>query len=117
MDQKDVADIPRLQERIDSALKETPEDRRASNFSDYMPDHSPALVQELMLAAEPGGTEGIEAALDKFHELAQKEDVLRMKHALMLFLMHHPAVSELGLRIPGLEERSPWKVLPSKRIS
>ncbi|MGH9971652.1 MAG: hypothetical protein ACREBG_28185 [Pyrinomonadaceae bacterium] len=115
MNQKEVARIQKLQERINSALKETPEERKSSDFSDYKPDHTPALVQELMRASESGGAEGIEAALDAFDRLAQTEDVLRMKHALMLFLMHDPAVARLGLRIPSLEERSPWKVLPSKR--
>ena len=115
MDRKHAAYIQRLQDRINSALKETPEDRRSSKFSDYRPDHTPELVQELVQAAEAGGVDGIDAALNRFQELARNEDVLRIKHALMLFLMHYPAVSEQGLKIPSLEERSPWKTLPSKR--
>jgi|SRR5215475_12816745 len=115
MSQKDVTRVQELQERINSALRQTPEARVASDFSDYKPDHSPELVQDLMQAAEQGGEEGVKAALDEFDRLSQSEDRLRMQHALMLFLTHHPAVSELGLRVPSLRERSPWKVLPSKR--
>jgi hypothetical protein len=115
MSQKDVARVRELQDRINSALTETPEDRVASDFSDYKPDHSPELVQDLMQAAEQGGEKGVEAALDEFDRLSQREDLVRMQHALMLFLTHHPAVSKLGLRVPSLEERGPWKVLPSKR--
>lgn len=117
MSHSDVERIQKLQERINAALRESPEDRLESTFSDYIPDNSPILAQELAQAAEPGGPEGIEAALDEFDRLREKEDVLRMKHALMLFLMHHPTVGELGLRIPSLQERSPWKVLPSNRNS
>ena len=63
----------------------------------------------------PGGSEGIEAALDEFDRLAATEDSVRMQHALMVFLTQHTATAQLGLRIPSLEERSYWKVLPSKR--
>ncbi len=115
MKQDDVGRIRELQERINAALRETPEDLRSSDFSDYKPDHTPALLDELTQAAELGGIAGIEAALDEFERLMKREDPNRMRHALMLFLMHHPDSGELGLRIPSLEERNPWKVLPSKR--
>jgi len=107
--------ISRLQERINLALRETPEDRRKSNYSDYRPDNIPKIVDGLMQAAVQGGAEGIEAALDEFDRLTEREDKIRAQRALMQFLLHHPAATELGLRVPSLEERNPWKVLPSKR--
>jgi hypothetical protein len=114
MSQRD-ASRSSLQERINLALKETPEDRRKSNYSDYRPDNLPEIVAELTQAAAEGGAEGIEAALDEFDLLTEREDKIRVQHALMHFLTHHPAATELGLRVPSLEERNPWKVLPGKR--
>jgi hypothetical protein len=115
MSQRDASRISRLQERINLALRETPEDRRKSNYSDYRPDNIPKLVAELTEAAAQGGAEGIEAALDEFDRLAEREDKIRAQRTLMHFLIRHPAAAELGLRVPSLEERNPWKVLPSKR--
>jgi hypothetical protein len=115
MSRKDAAHIRSLQERINLALRETPEDRRKSDYSDYRPDNLPEIVDELTRAAARGGAEGMEAALDEFERLAEREDKIRAQHALMHFLTHHPAAAELGLRVPSLQERNPWKVLPSRR--
>lgn len=106
--------INRLQERIDAALRETPNEPYSS-FSPYMPDHRSQITREMTKAARPGGAEGIEAALDVFDELAPTEDPSRLRYALMVFLTHQPAVAELGLRLPSLEQRSPSSALPSRR--
>jgi len=115
MDAEEQNQVDALQKRIDSLLKQTPDMQRKTRFADYRPDHTPEIVQKLMQAATPGGTKGVEAALNEFDRLAVKEDIGRMQHALMLFLMHDSAANELGLRIPPLEQRSVWKTLPGKR--
>jgi hypothetical protein len=103
-----------LQARINAALRERPGEPYSS-FSPYMPDHRRQITRRMTEAALPGGTAGVEAALDVFDELAAVEDLGRLRYALMVFLTHHPAVAELGLRLPSLEERSPSSVLPSRR--
>jgi hypothetical protein len=38
-----------------------------------------------------------------------------LRHAFLVFMTHNKHVADLGLRIPSLEERSSWKLLPSNR--
>jgi hypothetical protein len=75
----------------------------------------PDLENQLMSAASSGGLDGVEAALDEFDRLAAKEDRGRLRHALLIFLTHYSEMAKLGLRIPSLEKRSPWKLAPSKK--
>lgn len=105
--------VQKIQQRIDSFLRESPKDRRESRFSPYIAERKPDLENQLMSAASSGGLDGVEAALDEFDRLAAKEDVGRLRQALLIFLTHDSRVSKLGLRIPSLEERSPWKLAPS----
>jgi hypothetical protein len=107
--------LQKIQQRIDSVLRESPKDRRESRFSQYIAESKPDLENKLMSAASFGGLEGVEAALDEFDRLASKEDRGRLRHALLIFLTHDSRVAKLGLRIPPLEERSPWKLAPSKK--
>lgn len=106
--------VRRLQERVSAALREMPK-MRAGNFSDYLPGPWTDLAKRLTAAASPGGVEGIEAALDEYDRLSAEEDPLVLRRALMIFLTHHPEATRLGLRVPSLKERGPWKVLPSRR--
>ena len=104
-----------LQARINEALRERREEGGARSFSEYMPGASVGLQDELLRAAAPGGVAGIEALLDAFDRLRASADVAALRHALSIVLTHHPAAAELGLRLPSLEERSPWKVWPARR--
>ena len=115
MEQDDVTLIQKLQARIDAALHEDVAAIAKSDFSDYIPNSSSGLTRRLMQAAQSGGLAGINAALDEFERLAEREDLPRLQHALMIFLTQHPAVAEFGLRVPSLAERSPSQILPSKR--
>jgi hypothetical protein len=103
-----------LQQEIDAALASGPEDMSAGPYTDYLPDHTPILVDSLNRSAQAGGVVGITAALREFDKLARTEHPLRLKRALTLFLIHHPDATKLGLRIPPLSERAPWIVRPSK---
>lgn len=122
---KSATRVQKLQERINSALAESPQSASASKFSPYLMDEQrPEVVgqaldldAQLAQAASVEGVEGIETAMDEYDRLAETEDSGRLRHALMLFLTHHPEAAKLGLRIPSLEERSPWKVTPSKKDS
>lgn len=113
MASSDPPSVPELQRRIDAALKTSPADRARSNFSEYLPERS-MLPQRLMQAATAGGSAGIAAALDECERLAATEDPLRLQRALSIFLTHHPDAARLGLRVPSLAERAPWKVVPSR---
>jgi hypothetical protein len=116
MSQEESIRVQKLQERIEAALRENAEAIEKSDFSAYMPDRRNSfLVRRFTQAAHEAGIEGIEAALEEFDRLVEQEDPLRVQHALMIFLTHHPAVGNLGLRIPSLTERSPSQILPSKR--
>ncbi|WP_139490948.1 tyrosinase family protein [Brevibacillus dissolubilis] len=56
--------------------------------------------------------EGIDATLGKAKEWMQEgRDPELIKHALKMFVTHHPHGT--GLSIPSLEEREPYTVLPS----
>lgn len=86
-----------------------------SKFSPYVPNSAAHLTRSLAQAAGPGGIEGVEAVMDEFERLAEREDLARAQYALISFLTNHPAATRLRLRVPPLVERSPWKVRPSKR--
>jgi len=111
----DTFRLQKIQQRIDSVLLESPKDRLESRFSPYIAEMEPDLENQLMSAASSGGMDGIEAALDKFDRLATNEDRGRLRHALLIFLTHNSEVARLGLRIPSLEDRSPWKLAPSNK--
>ena len=107
--------LRRAQTRINEALREPIGETGGRSFSDYMPGGSIAFQDELLRAAGVGGLDGIEAILDAFDRLRGSTDRARLRHALTVVLTHHPALAELGLRLPSLEERSPWKTWPSRR--
>ncbi len=118
MSEYDPIRVHKIQQRIDSALRESPQDRLQSRFSPYIADSKPDLDNQLASAAASSSSEGVdamEAVLDEFERLATKEDRGRLRHALLVFLTHDSRVAKLGLRVPSLEERSPWKLAPSKK--
>ncbi len=115
MNDYDPIRLKKTQQRIDSALRESPQDRRGSRFSPYTAESKPDLENQLTSAASHEGLEGVEAVLDEFERLASREDPNRLRHALLVFLTHDSRVAKLGLRVPPLEERSPWKIAPSKK--
>jgi hypothetical protein len=120
MNQNDPIRVHNIQQRIDSALWETPQDRLQSRFSPYIADSKPDLENQLASAAATSsseGLDGVEAVLDEFERLAAKEDLGRLRHALLIFLTHDSRVAKLGLNVPTLEERSPWKLAPSRKRS
>ena len=97
------------QQRIDSALRELPEESATNRFSDYR-DTAIDITRRLMAAARQGG---VDAALDEFDRLRESEDHGRLRRALQEFVTHDPAAA--GLQVPPLEERAPWKVRPSRK--
>jgi len=105
-----------LQERIDHALHQTPEEFGRSTFSDYA-DTAIDLTRRLYeraVSAHDAET-AIEAALDEYEAFAATEDNGRARRALMEFVTNHPAAAKLGLRVPDLEVRTPWMARPSRR--
>lgn len=107
--------IQRLQARINRALRQPLEEAGTSGFSEYMPGASIAYEDELRGAPGSGGVTDLEDILERFERLRSSRDPAALRHSLSVVLTHHPAVAELGLRLPSLEERSSWKVWPSKR--
>jgi predicted RNA-binding Zn ribbon-like protein len=105
--------VAQLQARIDQELRQTPELLAASRFSDYADstfDETAALMKTANTHGDPAAA--VTAVLDEVRRRRQAGDPVRLQHALMEFLTHHPAAAALGLRIPDLEERSPWLVKP-----
>lgn len=117
MNDYDPIRVQKIQQRIDSALRESPQDRLQSRFSPYIAENKPDLGNQLTSAASSEGLDGVEAVLDEFERLAAKEDRGRLNHALLIFLTHDSRVARLGLRVPPLEERSPWKLGPSEKTA
>jgi hypothetical protein len=107
--------VTELQRRIDALLTESPEERSRSGFSDYVPRRDRLSQRLAQTAATASGAAGIAMALDECERLAAAEDRLAVQRALAIFLTHHPAVARLGLRVPSLAERAPWKAGPSRR--
>jgi hypothetical protein len=101
--------------RVQAALRETPQMRARSRFSEYAPRAAAPLRERLERAADAGGIEGIEAALDEFDRMNASEDPLALRHALQLFLTHNRHAVALGLQVPPLAERAPWMTTPSRR--
>lgn len=106
--------VASVQARIDDALTEPVEDAGRTRFSSYMPGGSTNLQQALWTKPATGRVEDLEEILDRFDQLKATEDPGRLRYALSVVLTHHPAVEALGLTLPSLERRSPWKTTPSK---
>lgn len=117
MDKNLLTKLREIQNRVNEALIESPEDFRQSSFSEYLPDDSWKISDNFQIIAEGKDIEGIEAAMDEFDRLTETEDRVRLQHALMVFLANNQAFSGYGLRIPSLEKRGDWKTLPSRKIT
>lgn len=115
MNDIDAMRLSALQQRIDDALHEDVARAGTSTFSEYAPAGAAELETVLMRAASGGGIAGLEALLDQAAMLAKLEDAGRLRYALSVVLTHLPIVAELGLRLPSLAERAPWKAAPSNR--
>jgi tyrosinase len=64
------------------------------------------------LADSQEGAAGLSAVLEAADKATATDDPQLVKHALMLFMTHHPTGNQL--KIPALEKRAPQLVLPSK---
>ncbi len=118
MDKNLLGRLQKIQNRVNKALLESPEDFKRSSFSEYLPDDSWKISDGFQAIAAGRDLEGLEAALDEFDRLTESEDdKVRLQHALMVFLASNQAFSLYGLRIPSLRERSEWKTLPSRKIT
>jgi hypothetical protein len=107
--------IRALERRVQEALRESPEMRERSTFSEYAPRAAAPISERLERAASAGGIKGVESVLDEFDWMSLSEDPLALRYALQLFLTHNRHSVALGLRVPPLAERSPWMTVPSRR--
>jgi hypothetical protein len=110
-----AARIAALQARINAALHSPAGEAGTSSFSPYMPGASVPLQDSLLGGGQDRGLDALEAILDRFAQLRATSDRGALQHALALVLTHHPAMAAFGLRLPSLDERSPWKTWPSRR--
>ena len=67
----------------------------------------------MALANSKEGTAGLSAALDEADKAMATEDPDLVRHALMLFITHHPKGNQLKLK--SIERRAPQLVLPSRQ--
>ena len=117
MDDGTLERIRSIQSRIDAALHEPADAAGRSGFSSYIPGGSTDLQSALWTKPAAGAVEDLEEILDRYEQLIHTADPGRLRHALTVVLTHHPAVAGLGLTLPSLEQRTPWKIAPSKRPS
>ncbi len=80
-------------------------------FSPFLPselDRALELAGELMRIADgQGGDEGVAAALAEAGRRSQVEDVQLVRHALEIFIVHHPEASRLAIPpLPRPPERA-----------
>jgi hypothetical protein len=115
MDDLTRARVRSIQLRIDAALREPVDEASRSSFSSYMPGASTDLQSTLWTKSATGGIGDVEEILDRYEQLKGTDDPVRLRYALYAVLTNHPTVDALGLKLPSLEERSPWKVTPSNR--
>lgn len=128
-----MSTIEELRERTDSFLKRPPNNlpvkapapggleamgpTTQGDFSVFIPAHAERALglasQFVSLANTVPGEKGLEAVLKEAEQTAATEDNDMVKHALMIFITHHPEGRRLP--IPPLAERSPSQVLPRKR--
>jgi hypothetical protein len=106
--------IRALASRIARALRETPEMRARSTFSQYAAKKALPLQRRLEMAAGGDEIAAVESALDEFDRMNAGEDPLALRYALQVFLTHSSAARALGLGVPSLKERSPWLTVPSR---
>lgn len=96
-----------LQQRIDAALRETPEQFAATVTTDYEDPVADLTRRFYHRAMSLDDAAAVEAALEEFESMQESEG-RRARRALAQFVTHHPAPARLGLRVPDLEARSPW---------
>jgi len=86
-----------------------------NRFVMFLPDHEARalrLAERFMsIANEQPGLAGLEAVLDAAEEAATDRSAELVKHALMVFITHHP--QGRALPIPPLDQRAPERVVPS----
>lgn len=116
MDKSLPEKLRKIQNRVNEALKQSPQDLMQSDFSEYLPDNSRKIRDNFQAVAEGKGIGGIEAVLDEYDLLCKVEDKVRLQYSLMVFLANNPLFSDYGLSLPSLQERSSWKTLPSRKI-
>ena len=114
MDDSTTARVRSIQTRIDAALHEPADEAARSNFSGYVPGGSTDLQSALWTRPATGGVDDVEEILDRYEQLKGTDDPVRLRHALAAVLTSHPTVGSLGLTLPSLEARAPWKITPSK---
>lgn len=107
--------VKAVQTRIDEALREALSEAGSGTFSSYMPGASMALQDAMLASARGGPLAAVEAILDAFDRLRTTADAGALRHALSVVLTHHAETAALGLRLPSLDERSPWNTWPSRR--
>jgi hypothetical protein len=117
MDESTLARARAIQGRIDEALREPADEAGRSSFSSYVPGGSTDLQSTLWTKPATGAIDDLEEILDRYDQLKGTGDPGRLRHALTVVLTHHPTVDALGLKLPSLEQRSPWKIAPSRRPS
>ena len=102
--------------RSSGALESVPGVAPRPRFSAFRPDHLERALEVTdrftALADAQAGDTGLESVLEEAERIAATEDLDLVKHALMVFITHHPEGSRLP--IPPLEEREP-EILPTPR--
>src|SRR5438045_7932169 len=119
-----MVDNTDVQQRVDAFLTVLPgrEDirtfrfrvppRRFSVFDEEQLQQSVEVAARFMTIANSlNSQQDLHPVLDEAEQEATVVDPELVRHALMIFLTHHPRGNEL--HIPSIEQRAPTEVLPS----
>lgn len=96
-----------LQSRIDRLLAEPIEEGPEHRYSPYRTADGSILAARFEGAARDGG---VRAAVEAAERAMETKNHGAVRHALRIFLTHNAEATRLGLHVPGLGERAPWKI-------
>ncbi|CAB4387288.1 unnamed protein product [Rhizophagus irregularis] len=87
-------------------------------FSHFHPGHAEdafKISAEFMEIANKNRDNAIEKVVEHANKASETSNLELVRHALMMFISHHPSARNKNLRIPPLIKRSPGSTVPKKK--
>ncbi|PKC09741.1 Di-copper centre-containing protein [Rhizophagus irregularis] len=111
------------EQKILNQFLEAPKDKHKKKdkkfkFTQFDPEHADAaynITVEFMEIANKNPENAIEKVIEYANKASETSDPELVRHALMMFVTHHPSARNKNLRIPPLIKRSPGATVPKKK--
>ncbi|CAB5185181.1 unnamed protein product [Rhizophagus irregularis] len=111
------------EQKILNQFLEAPKDKHKKKdkkfkFTQFDPEHADAaynITVEFMEIANKNPENAIEKVIEYAKKASETSDPELVRHALMMFVTHHPSARNKNLRIPPLIKRSPGATVPKKK--